>query len=256
MASLFDTDIRPGQVISSDLFRQFLLKLEELDTRVGALESGGSDTTGSVRMLAFNPAVQQRVGQLLEIAGVNFALPASANSLTIAGQPVSSFEAGSNSQLLRFIIPAAVSVPETGDNVEVRISNANGSHLLLYRVLPAIEIPGDPPAFVSADVVNDNGSAQPIVTGAFCRISGAGFAAEPTQNVVTFAVTTANGQVTYPPQGQQLEFDETLSDEGLIRVRVPVITEIPVGQQASVLLSVQVGAHPPASASVNVIRAP
>lgn len=255
MPILFDTEVKPGDVISSDLFRGLLLKLEELDSRVSSLESGDSNTSGAVRLLGFIPVVQQRVGQLLEIEGVNFVTPLSANNLTIDGQPVNVFEPGSTTVLLRVIIPSAVSVPEGGDNVPIRVSNANGSHQLLYHVLPEIDVPGDPPSFDSEDVVNDNGSAQPLVVNEFCRINGENFASDPSDNVITFTVTTPAGTVVYPQAGETLEIDTSESDESLIRVQVPDITEVAVGATLDVTLQVVVGAHPPESANVTVIRA-
>lgn len=252
---LFDTEINPGDVISSDLFQELLLKLEELDGRVSDLEGGGG-ASGAVVITGFNPTVQQRLGLLLEVIGQNFAIPLSNNVVTVDGEQITQFMAGSTSDLLRFIIPTTISVPEGGRTVAVRVSNTSGSSERLYFLLPEIPATGDPPVFDPAAVTNDDDSPQPLLVNEFCRIPGSNFAPVGSDNVITFTVTGAGGNVVYPRPGEELEIDDSQSDESLIRVRVPDIAEALPLIPRPITLEITVGAHPPVAGTVVVRRVP
>lgn len=252
MPSLLETRVRPGDVISSDLFQAMLDKLAELEERVAELEGTGDDTAGAPRISSTIPATQQNVGRELELVGVNFAVPANTNQVTVGGRSVTQFLAGSTSTALRFLIPANVSVPPGGANVEIRVTNANGSHTILYRLLP--EIAG-PPAPTIGSVMNDDGSAPPLRIGELILIVGANFAENPAENQITFRVTTAGGTVTYPRSGESIEIDTNASSSTRIRCRLPRIEEAPPFAPIPVTLELRVGASAPAAQQVTVLLA-
>jgi len=254
MAPLYDTEVRPGDVISSALFTDMITKLQELEDRIATLEGGGNGgTTGAPRITATVPSAQQNVGLDLELIGDNFVVPASANQVNIDGVRATQFLAGSTSAALRFLIPRDVSVAAGGENVEIRVSNANGSHSILFRVLPEIAAPPTP---VIESVVNDDGSAPPLRINQMILINGANFADSPDENQITFRVTSAAGTVTYPLPGQDLEIDTGVSTTSQIRCRLPLIEEAPVFVPVPVTLEIRVGASPPATSQITVLRTP
>lgn len=244
MPTLLETEVRPGDVISSELFQAMIAKLAELDGRVAELEgdTGSGPGTGAPQILGTIPATQQRVGLDLELTGVNFALPSSANQVTVDAVPVTQFLSGSNTTRLRFIIPTGVQVPPAGRNVEIRVTNSGGSHAILFRVLPAIQAPPTP---VIDSVENaDTPGAVPQM-GGFILINGSNFAPNPAENQIIFEVTTAGGTFTYPRAGESIEIDTGASGTTQIRARMPVIDEVPSGAQGPVRLEIRVGASAP-----------
>ena len=246
MPSPFD-DVRPGDVISSSLMNFILDKLSEIDDRVTDLEQGGG-SSGQLLITAFEPPNQLPVGQLLTVIGTNFVFPPEGNNVTVDGTPITSFQPDSTSTHLRFIVPNTISAPPGGRNVTIRVSNANGSDQRLYRLLPEIPVSGNPPIILdvqplSGGLIQVN---QPII------ITGQNFAATPSENIITFQITTAAGVHIY----DNPQINAAQSNTTQIVVTVPDITEIAVGSTAPVTLRVGVGAHVPASRNIIVIRMP
>lgn len=242
-------DIRPGDVISSDLMKFILEKLSEIDGRVTTLESGGSAVT-QVTIASFEPPTQIPAGQELTINGTNFAFPPSLNTVTIDGVAVSEFRPGSTSTRLRLIVPTTLSIPAGGRNVIVRVANTQGEFSALYRVMPAVAAPGNPPVIESilpAAGPNLNVNQAAIITGQ-------NFANDPTQNIITFEISTTGVTTTYPQPGQSIEIDAANSSTTQISLTLPDIVEIPSGQTRPVTVRVGVGAHVPASVSVAIRR--
>src|SRR5262249_58784432 len=124
MSVLFNT-VNPGDVISSDLFNQMLLKLNDLEQRVTDLEKG-SVIGGQGIIDHFDPVAQQNVGQILSIFG-SFDFPPAANNVTIDGVTVTTFRPDSNNLHLSFVIPATITVPVSGSKTTVvRVTNSKG----------------------------------------------------------------------------------------------------------------------------------
>lgn len=242
--------VRPGDVISSDLMNYVLTKLVEIDGRVSDLEQGGS-STGGVSIAGFDPPHQINAGQELAVFGANFDFPPTSNIVTIDGVPITSFRQGNTSTVLRFIVPTTLSIPAGGKNVTIYVRNSLGHEkTALYRVLPAVQAPGDPPAITAiTPLVGDFRFVnQPIL------ITGQNFAVDPLENIIRFQLTLAGGTVVYPKDGQMIQINDANSNTAQIECTVPDIAEIPAGQNRQVTVSVGVGAHVPAQLTVSIRR--
>ncbi|MGH2460508.1 MAG: IPT/TIG domain-containing protein [Chloroflexota bacterium] len=251
MASL-PTNVRPGDVISSDFINLLLSELVTIEQRLTALEAGGTTPGTNVTIASFDPPNQQNAGQILTITGTNFAFPPTDNQVTLDDAPVTAFRPDSTSTILKFIVPTTLNLPTAGRNVKVTIINAVGSTSALYRILPAVPVVGIPPIITNV-AASDGGAflrvGQPII------ITGQNFAATPTDNILTFQVMTANGPVIYPKVGQTLQINTGQSSTTQIVVTIPDIAEITAGGGTTpVTLQVGVGAQVPAARNILVIR--
>jgi hypothetical protein len=252
MAIVF-TEVRPGDVISSDLMKYVLGKLDEIDGRVSDLETGGLPSD-AVAITGFDPPNQVDTGQILTIFGRNFAFPPTDNVVTVDNTRITSFRPGSTGSILSFVVPISISVPSGGKNVRVRVANSQGEDEKLYRLLPGAEAPGDPPVITS--VVHAEGEPFIFVNEPI-RITGENFAEDPLENIITFQIMTGSGPVIYPKEGETLDIDVGQPDPTeIIVVTVPDIEEVVAGAGSTpVTLQVGVGAHVPAAMNILVRRA-
>jgi hypothetical protein len=167
--------------------------------------------------------------------------------------PVANIRTDSTSARLRFLVPSNLNVPLGGRNYTVRvITPSRGSTQRAYRLLPALNVVGEPPVITSITRASDGSATLRI--GEAARINGANFAAAPTDNTITFTIATVDPAVTYPRPGQPLVLDMQNSNTEQILVTVPDIAEIAAGTQAPVTVEVRVGAHPAAARLVQVRR--
>ena len=248
MATTF-TNVRPGDLISSNLMNFVLTKLQEFDTRISKLETASA--AGDVQITGFDPPNQQNAGQQLTIFGNNFALPGTSNSVTLNDTSITAFQPNSSTTQLVFIIPASFS-PPAGGNVTVTVSNSNGKYSALYVILPAIPVTGPNPQITGVSQV----SGSTIFVGQQIRITGNNFPLHPADNALTFQVAVASGPVTYPKPGNTVQIDMIYSNAQQIICTLPDITEItssPFGF-AVVTVSDTVGAHPPAAFNFTAFR--
>jgi len=239
-------EVKSGDVISASLMNYVLDKLSELDNRVIDLETGGNGS-GQLLIERFDPTNQVAIGQLLQIHGRNFLFPPENNSVTFDNEPVTEFRLGSTSDLLRVVVPTNITVPPEGRNVVIQVSNPNGSDQRLYHLLPEVPVVGAPPEITNVAPV----SGSRIIVLEDILISGVNFAANPTENIIVFRVTTAGGDREYrDPVIGSPQPDPTTQ----IIVTVPDIEEILPGQFGTVTLEVGVGAHLPATTNISVRR--
>jgi hypothetical protein len=253
MANQFD-QVRPGEVISSDFMNQILARLEAMEQRITLLETK-PPSGDQVVINSFEPPVQVEAGQLLTLVGSNFAFPPTGNIITIDGftVPVGNIRADSTSTRLRFIVPTEITVPAGGRNYTIRvITPIKGSAQKAYRLLPALDVVGDPPVITIITRASDGSATLRI--GEVARITGQNFAANPADNAITFTIATVTPAVTYPLPGQMLTVDLANSNTNQILVTVPNIVEIAAGTDAPVTVEVRVGAHPAAARVVQVRR--
>jgi len=240
MAALF-TDVRPGDIISSNLMNFVLTKLQEFDSRIGKLESGTS--AGQVRITSFDPPVQQNAGRNLTIFGSGFAVPADVNTVLLNQTRVTTFTSPNSDTVLNVVIPNAF-VPPPDNLVTVSISNSQGNTSVLYKILPFVTVPGPPPVVQNVLPVSP---ATVVLVNQPIQIVGANFAATGSDNQILFEITVGSNTVTYPSASASLAFDNAHSDANNIVVTLPDITEISVPGalgQRMVTLRLTVGAHP------------
>lgn len=243
------TEVRPGDLITSDLMNQLFRKIDEMEQRLASLEAGGATGT-LLTITAFDPPNQIAVGQELSVFGSGFAFPPTDNQVTVEGVAVTQFRPGSTSTRLRFLVPSPGSpVPSSGRNVTIRVSNSNGSVQRLYRILPPIPVVGNPPEITA--VTREDGSSN-LRIGQLAIIEGQNFAATATDNTIRFRVDTQGGPVVYPQPGSTLAITSANPEE--IRLVVPEIDEVPATGGLSVTIEIIVGAHIPAVRVVNIRR--
>jgi hypothetical protein len=244
------SNVRPGELISSDLINFVLGKLTEFDGRISTLEAGG--TIGKVAITGFDPLNQVAAGQVLSVFGNNFAFPPANNAVTMDDIPVTAFRPDSTDSMLKFVVPTSLNTGTAGKNVTIAITNNQGRGNALYRILPAVPVTGPDPVITN---VADAGNNPFIRIGFPVRITGQNFAADPTQDIITFQITTASGPVAYPKPGQALQIDATQSNTTQIVVTVPNIVEITQPSVPTpVTLQVGVGAHLAAVTVITIIR--
>ena len=246
------TEVRPGEIISSDLINYILDELQDLEERVAALETGGTPAE-QVQITGFNPSNQVEAGQVLSILGTNFAFPPSGNTVTIDSTSVTSFRPDSTSSELKFVVPTSLVVPTGGKNFKITVTNSKGSDEKLYRILPAVAVTGDPP--VITNVAAADGGLF-IRVNEDIRITGQNFASNPLENIITFTISTGPGEeAVYPKSGDTLNIDTGQSSATEIVVTVPDIEEILTGTGNNpVTLEVGVGAHVPDAKVIQVRR--
>ena len=133
MTRLLD-DVKPGDLITSEVFNKLLVGLSDLDDRVTALE-GAVPSGGPVVITQVVPAGPVRMGDELRLIGRSFGIPG-LNSVNINNTPVTNFKSGSNDTLLIFDIPAVQGIPPAGQTVSVNLSNSNGFASATIFLLP------------------------------------------------------------------------------------------------------------------------
>lgn len=152
------TEVRPGDLITADLFNQILADLADLNLRVAQLEAGaGGASPGQV--VVFEPAAgaNLRVGELIQIVGLNFGFSAAQQRVTFDELPVSGFAAGSGDNLLRVMVPA---LPNIGQGRAAVLSVGNGSSTVTRAVTV---LPPDQPLTGTVDVQAGISDPSPIV---------------------------------------------------------------------------------------------
>ncbi|MCP4288526.1 MAG: hypothetical protein GY792_29570 [Gammaproteobacteria bacterium] len=247
-------NVRPGDVITSDFMNQILARLEAMDQRITFLETKPPPGV-QVEIERFEPPVQVEAGQLLTLVGSNFAFPPNGNIITIDGftVPAGNIRADSTSTRLMFIVPTEINVPAGGRNYTIRVTTPTKRATTRgYRLLPALDVVGDPPVISSITRASDGSATLRI--GEVARITGQNFAVNPTDNTITFTISTVTPAVTYPLPGQTLIIDLGNSNTEQILVTVPDIVQIAAETQAPVTVKVRVGVHPEAARVVSIRR--
>jgi len=149
--------VRPGDLISANLMNSFMDKLISLEDRIAVLEAAGPDLN-AVIITDFSPAGTLRVGDILEINGKNFSVPAVNNAVTVGGVSVPVFRFGSTDSKLIFDIPDVTGLdPTNGTSVPVTVTNSNGAASKPLILKPALKIPHG-----RIEVVYDNPPVLPF----------------------------------------------------------------------------------------------
>jgi hypothetical protein len=140
MATL-PTQVRPGDVISSDLFNRLLAELADLDRRISDLEAA-ANAPALVRIFSLTGPTPIRVGSRVTANGENFSRPAGANTILVDGTRVTSIAEGtSDGSHLSFDIPDP-GLGGTGRDAVLWVTNAVGrSGSFSFRLEPADTAP-------------------------------------------------------------------------------------------------------------------
>lgn len=139
MAQEFER-VRPGDLITADLMNRILEKLKALGTRVASLESITPGTTAVV-ITDLSPTGTLRVGDILQVNGRNFVIPAVNNTVTVGGVRVQTFRFGSSDTKLIFDIPDVPGLDSEGSPLTVVVSNSNGQDSYPLTLKPTLIIP-------------------------------------------------------------------------------------------------------------------
>jgi len=134
--------VKAGDLITANFMNTLLSQLENLESRVTALEADGSQPAQTVKITGFefsqNPL---RVGHRLEVKGQNFSVPAELNQVFMNNVKVTSFAIDSGEDQLVFNVPEIPGLAESGTNVTVQVTNPKGSDSDTVKVSPKLIIP-------------------------------------------------------------------------------------------------------------------
>jgi hypothetical protein len=113
------TPVNPGDLITANYFNQVL---SSFDSRISALEAAN---TGGAQIVIQQilPLGTLSVGDQMHVVGQNFGLPANV-VVTVGGQQVTSFAAGSGNTDLYFDIPAVQGLSAQGTQVPLVVDNS------------------------------------------------------------------------------------------------------------------------------------
>ena len=130
-------NVKPGDLITADFMNQILLHLANLETRVSDLETGIS----TLRIFRIDGPQPIRVGSRVTVAGENFSVPGSRNSVSVNAKPATPIDNASTDKKLVFDMPDP-GIGNTGRSVMLNVMNADGqSALLQFQLEPALIIP-------------------------------------------------------------------------------------------------------------------
>jgi hypothetical protein len=113
------TPVKPGDLITAAFFNQVL---GSFDQRISALEAA-SQGAGQIVIQQLLPLGNFYVGNQMHIVGQNFGNPANV-VVTVGGQQVTSFAAGSGNTDLYFDIPAVQGLSQAGTMVTLVVDNS------------------------------------------------------------------------------------------------------------------------------------
>jgi len=201
--AIISDQVRPGDVISSDLLNRMIALLNQHDALIG-----GGGSTGPNLLTAFDPPLEQNVGSNLTVFG-QFDFPLTTNNLSIDGIPIppGQFLLGSGATQIRFKIPESIVVPPSSTKpVKVRLINSKGTGELNYQLKPKAAGPPNP---TISGVVDLGTSSVLLNSQQNARITGKNFAAPAANNKVRliFNPGAVNEKAFPPTPGDTLVVD-------------------------------------------------
>ncbi len=130
--------VKPGDLISSEVFNNFIDTINNLQERVKALE----DSLPGRKIVAITdifPPGPYQIGQSIQVRGHSFAVPANLNTVSMDGILIERFDQGSDDTRLVFNIPTTIQgLPR---EVTLSIRNQYGADSTTLTVLPMQQIP-------------------------------------------------------------------------------------------------------------------
>jgi hypothetical protein len=116
--------VKPGDLITADLFDQLLAAIVDLDTRLTKLEQLGVST--GVAILDATPSVVS-VKSTLTVTGINFSTPTKLNIVTLGSQTITVFKDLGTDKQFAFEVPDLSNLDPAGSSVPLVVTNAQGS---------------------------------------------------------------------------------------------------------------------------------
>lgn len=233
MAPLAD-QIRPGEVISSDLMKYILTKLDELEQKLSSVVPG----TGGIRIDSFEPIGPLAVGENLLIKGSGFSTPVGLNKVVLTPLPPGaitvpieiplpnffSFESSATS--IKFQVPVMAGISSTGQNFLVSVTNAGGQKAERQYTLRAAS--NAPPT----QIFGFEPSTEQAV-GQKLKVIGANFDLPSRLNQVVLH-PQGGGGVTTDVVIQEANFNKYAAESSLSQLvfELPAIPGIPAGGQS------------------------
>lgn len=232
MSPLAD-QIRPGEVISSDLMKYILTKLDELEQKLGSVTPG----TGVISIDGFEPIGPLAVGENLIIKGQGFSTPVGLNKVVLTPLPPGSivdpiqiplpnfFSFESSATRIKFQVPVLPGISSTGQNVLVSVTNAGGQKTERQYMLKAAS--NAPPTQIFGF---DPPTGQAV--GQKLKVLGANFDLPSRLNQVVLR-PQGGGGVTTDVIIQEANFAKYASESSLSQLvfELPTIAGIPTGGQ-------------------------
>jgi hypothetical protein len=133
-------ELRPGDLISADLFNQMLSDLENLNIRVSKLEITGVSTT-TIHIYRIDGPTPIRVRSRVTVVGDNFSVPATRNGIAVNTKQVTPIDSASTATQLVFDMPDP-GIGQTGQRVTLTVTNADSQTApFQFQLEPALIIP-------------------------------------------------------------------------------------------------------------------
>jgi hypothetical protein len=235
------TRVQPGEVISSNLINQILERLEDLEAGAGNGGSPGEE----IEITGFSPPNEQAVGQVMAILGQNLPFPPDGSTVLLGNCPVPAANlrvATSNRQRIELVVPDVGSIPAGGQSLFVRVRGGSGIDQLAYRILPSAGV--ETPMIGNIHREGTPTSVDLIPLGEVAVVQGTGFSADPGDLTISFQPLGISPTPEPYPRPTDPPLDVPLATPTEIRVRVPLMSEVPTTGQTQVRLSVAVDGVP------------
>ncbi|HUL60577.1 MAG TPA: hypothetical protein VLU43_14955, partial [Anaeromyxobacteraceae bacterium] len=135
--------VRPGDLITSDLVNWILAQLADLQARVAFLE-GSIGQSGDVVITGLIPVDGNvKVGDTLQVQGKNFQYSQGLVRVFVDRFAVGGFMTGTTDELLIFPVPTQINdVPATGRPAILTVSNNQSSKQAVLFLRPAMTLAG------------------------------------------------------------------------------------------------------------------
>ncbi|MER0169348.1 MAG: hypothetical protein DU489_01795 [Nitrosomonas sp.] len=130
-------EIKPGDLITSDLINQILADIADLNLRVAQLQSQQPATDTAVSIRNIIPSGNLTVGQEIAIEGKNFEFTNGNAYVSFGNKIVFSFKAGSRDDRLITNVPDLGQLPPEGIQIPLTVSNPTSTDYRMVTVLPA-----------------------------------------------------------------------------------------------------------------------
>jgi hypothetical protein len=128
--------VRPGDLIVAPWMNDLVDAVNDLSTRVAALEAKQADG-GAVVITNLIFTSPLRLGDPLEIRGLNFGYSRGAQQVRFDNVDITEFRTGSDDTRLLVTVPSFANFPESGRDVTLFVSNGVSSAIRTLSVLPA-----------------------------------------------------------------------------------------------------------------------